>query len=146
MKSLTDWLNANKISPNVKKTELAIFKHKKKKLECPIGIKFSRKRPYPSNSMKNVGVKTDENLNWKDHIHNIATKLNRANAILFKIGNYVNFNTVKSIYFAIFDSQIKYANLRIRIVTLQKKATIIMNNQPRNSHSNLLFQKSGALK
>ena len=146
MKSLTDWLNANKISPNVKKTELAIFKHKKKKLECPIGIKFSRKRPYYSNSMKNVGVKIDENLNWKDHIHNIATKLNRANAILFKIGNYVNFNTVKSIYFAIFDSQIKYANLRIRIVTLQKKATIIMNNQPRNSHSNLLFQKSGALK
>ena len=146
MKSLTDWLNANKISPNVKKTELAIFKHKKKKLECPIGIKFSRKRPYHSNSMKNVGVKIDENLNWKDHIHNIATKLNRANAILFKIGNYVNFNTVKSIYFAIFDSQIKYANLRIRIVTLQKKATIIMNNQPRNSHSNLLFQKSGALK
>ena len=146
MKSLTDWLNANKISPNVKKTELAIFKHKKKKLECPIGIKFSRKRPYHSNSMKNVGVKIDENLNWKDHIHNIATKLNRANAILFKIGNYVNFNTVKSIYFAIFDSQIKYANLRIRIVTLQKKSTIIMNNQSRNSHSNLLFQKSGALK
>ena len=146
MKSLTDWLNANKISPNVKKTELAIFKHKKKKLECPIGIKFSRKKPYHSNSMKNVGVKIDESLNWKDHIHNIATKLNRANAILFKIGNYVNFNTVKSIYFAIFDSQIKYANLRIRIVTLQKKATIIMNNQPRNSHSNLLFQKSGALK
>ena len=155
MKSLNDWLNANKISLNVRKTELAIFKHKKKKLECPIGIKFSRKRPYPSNSMKNVGVKTDENLNWKDHIHNIATKLNRANAILFKIGNYVNFNTVKSIYFAIFDSQIKYANLTIwgqnlnsafRIVTLQKKATRIMKNQPRNSHSNLLFQKSSALK
>ena len=36
MKNLTDWLNANKISLNVKKTELVIFKHKKKKLECPI--------------------------------------------------------------------------------------------------------------
>ena len=36
MKNLTDWLNANKISLNVKKTELVIFKHKKKKLECPL--------------------------------------------------------------------------------------------------------------
>ena len=34
MKNLTDWLNANKISLNVKKNELVIFKHKKKKLEC----------------------------------------------------------------------------------------------------------------
>ena len=38
MKNLTDWLNANKISLNVKKTELVIFNHKKKKLVCPIRI------------------------------------------------------------------------------------------------------------
>ena len=44
MKNLTDWLNANKTSLNVKKTELVIFKYKKKKLECPIRIKLSRKR------------------------------------------------------------------------------------------------------
>ena len=78
MKNLTDWLNANKISLNVKKTELVIFKHKKKKLECRIRIKLSRKRLYPSNSIRYLGVKIDENLNWKDHIHDIATKLNRA--------------------------------------------------------------------
>ena len=30
MKNLTAWLNAKKISLNVKKSELVIFKHKKK--------------------------------------------------------------------------------------------------------------------
>ena len=75
MKNLTDWLNANKISLNVKKTELVIFKHKKKKLECRIRIKLSRKRIYPSNSIRYLGVKIDENLNWKDHIHDIAQEL-----------------------------------------------------------------------
>ena len=40
MKNLTNWLNANKISLNVKKTELVIFKHKNKKLECPIKIRI----------------------------------------------------------------------------------------------------------
>ena len=44
MKNLTNWLNANKISLNIKKTELVIFKHKNKKLECPIKIKLSRER------------------------------------------------------------------------------------------------------
>ena len=120
----------------------------------PIRIKLSRKRRYTSNSIRYLGVKIDENLNWKDHIHDIATKLNRANALLFKIRNYVNFNTLKSIYFAIFDSHINYANLiwgqnlnsAFRIVTLQKKAIRIINNQPRNSHSSLLFKKSNILK
>ena len=60
----------------------------------------------------------------------------------------MNFNTLKS-YFAIFDSHIIYANLMwgqnlnsaFRIVTLQKKAIKIINNQPRNSHSSLLLKK-----
>ena len=56
------------------KSYLMLKKHKKKKLECPIKIKLSRKRLYPSNSIKYLGVKIDENLNWKDHIHDIATK------------------------------------------------------------------------
>ena len=105
MKNLTDWLNANKISLNVKKTELVIFKHKKKKLECRIRIKLSRKRIYPSNSIRYLGVKIDENLNWKDHIHDIARRLNRANALLFKTRNYVIF--IKFLFFHFIDRPLK---------------------------------------
>ena len=98
----------------------------------------AQQKKTPSNSIKYLGVKIGENLNWKDHIHDIATKLNRANALSFKIRNYVNFNTLKSIYFAIVDSHVNYANLiwgqnvnsTFRIVTLQKKAIRIIDNQP----------------
>ena len=38
-------------------------------------------------------------------------KLNRANALLFKIRNFVNVNTLKTIYYAIFDSHISYVNV-----------------------------------
>ena len=44
MKNLTNWLDANKISLNVKKTELVIFKHKNKKLEFQIIIDTNRKK------------------------------------------------------------------------------------------------------
>ena len=112
----------------MKKTELVTFKHQRKKLDSPIKIKLDRKRFYPSKSVKYLGIKIDENLNWKQHIHDIAIKLNRANALLFTIRNF-NKHILRSIYFAIFDSHINYVNLLWdrnlrtvnRIVTLQKK-------------------------
>ena len=45
---------------------------------------------------------------WTEKIKpmTLATKLNRANALLHKIRNYVSFNNLKAIYFAILDSHI----------------------------------------
>ena len=90
---------------------LVIFKHQRKKLDNPIKIKLKWKRLYPSKSVKYFGIKIDENLNWKQHIHGIAIKLNSANALLFTIRNYINKHILRTIYFAIFDSHINYANL-----------------------------------
>ena len=69
------------------------------------------KRLYPSKSVKYLDIKIDENLNWKQHIHDITIKLNRANALLFIIRNYVNKHILRTIYFAIFGSHINYVNL-----------------------------------
>ena len=93
----------------MKKTELVVFKHQRRKLDSPIKIKLSRKRLYPSKSVKYLGIKTDENLNWKQYIHDMAIELNRANALLSIIRNYVNKLTLRTIYFAIFGSHINYA-------------------------------------
>ena len=84
------WLNANKIYLNVQKTELKIFKQKRKMLHHGIKIKLNRKRLYPTPSVKYLEVKIDKNLNWYHHINDLKAKLYRANALLFKIGNCVN--------------------------------------------------------
>ena len=125
----------------MKKTELVIFKHQRKDIDSPIKIKLSHTRLYPSKSVKYLGIKIDENLNWKQHIHDIAIKLNRANVLLSIIRNYVNKLTLRTIYFAIFDPHINCANLiwgqnlhsLSRIIILQKKALRIMNFQSRDS-------------
>ena len=124
---------------NIKKT---IIKKTIKK------IKLSGKRLYPGKSLKYLGIKIDENLNWKDLTHEVATKLNRANASLFKIRNCVSFNTLKAICFVIFDSHINYASLiwgenpnsKLKNYYFAEKALKIINNQPRNIHSGLLFK------
>ena len=105
-------------------------------------------------TLKLTSNKIDQNLNWKDHINDIAVKLNRAKILLFKIRNFVNIIILKSIYFAIFASHINYANLvwaqnsnvMCRILTLQKKAMRIITFQSRNCHSGPLFFKLKLLK
>ena len=124
------------------------------KEKTPIKIKLSRKRLYLSKSVKYLGIKIDENLNWKQHIHDIVIKLNRANALLSIIRNYVNKLTLRTIYFAIFDFHINYADLiwvqnlpsLSRIIILQKKVLRIMNFQSRDSLSSPLFRSNHILK
>ena len=110
LKNVTYWLNAYKISLTVKKTELVIFRHHMKKLDSSIKIKLSHKRLYRSKSVKYLSIKTDENLNWKKYIHHIAIKLNRANALLYTVRNFVNRHVLRTIYFAIFDAHLNYSN------------------------------------
>ena len=62
MKQLNNWLSANKISLNVEKTGLVIFKSPRKVLSDEIKIKLTGKRLYPSNSVKYLGVRIDKYL------------------------------------------------------------------------------------
>ena len=117
-------------------------------------IKLNGKRLYPNDSVKYLGVKFDSKLNWKSHVSATATKLNRANAILYKVRDFVNANILKSIYYALFESHIKYAciiwgqNISTinRLNILQKKALRIINFKQRNAHSSLLFHYSKIIK
>ena len=92
------------------KNELVIFKHQRKKID-PTKIKLNCKRFFLSNSVKYLGIKANENINWKQRIHELAIKLNTANALLSIIKNYVNKHILRTIYFAKFDSHINYVNL-----------------------------------
>ena len=65
--------------------------------------KLNGKRIYPTKSVKYLGIKIDENLTLIDHINDIAIKLNSANAMLFKVSEFVNIKILKSIYYVIFD-------------------------------------------
>ena len=53
LKNLLYWLNANKISLNVKKTELVIFKSKWKQFNGEIKLKLSHKRLFLTKILTN---------------------------------------------------------------------------------------------
>ena len=96
---------------NVGKTEMILFNPEKKPLDCQLRLKLNGKRLYHTSSVKYLGTRADQYLNWQDHINNIAIKLHKANAILYKIRQFVHESTLISIYHAILDSQLNYASI-----------------------------------
>ena len=68
-------------------------------------------RLYTNESVKYLGVKIDTNISWQYHVNELSIKLNRANALLFKIRKNVSLKILRSIYFAIFDSCLFYCCL-----------------------------------
>ena len=77
-------------------------------------------------------------------------KLNRANALLLKIRNYVNMKTLRNIYYTMFDSHLTYScivwawniNTVNRLIILQKKAPCIMNFKDQLFHSSPLLSEN----
>ena len=93
--------------------EMVIFKSKQKKAKGDLKVKLCGKRLYPTESVKYLRVKIDTNLNWKYHVNDLFIKLNRANALIFKMRKYISLEILRSIYFVIFDSYLSFCCLAL---------------------------------
>ena len=131
-----------------------IFKYKQKKLDGDFKIKLCDKKLYPTKSVKYLRVKIDANLIWQHHVNDLSIKLNRDDALRFRIRKYVSPKILRSNYFAIFYSHVSYCCLDWaqnfssikRVLILQKKAVRIINFQPRNSHTSPLLNQNFIVK
>ena len=106
---------------------MVIFKSKQKKFEGDLKIKLCGKT-ISYWKVKYLGQKIYTNLNWEYNVNHLSIRLNRANALFFKMRQYVSLKILRSICFAIFDSYLSYClfwaqNRRTiqHIVILQKK-------------------------
>ena len=104
--------------------------------------------------MKYLGIRIDNKLNWKAHSNDITLKLIRANAMPYKVRDFVGAGISKSIYYALFESHIHYACIISgenvctinRLFILQKKALRLIHFKERNAHTAPLFFKSKIVK
>ena len=151
---VTEWLNTNRLSLNVKKTKLLLF-HSKKKQVTNFSIKVTCCSIEPVSHVKYLGVYIDNNLSWDYHIKCLSNKLGRSNGIISKLRHFVTNIILISVYYAIFNSYIIYGcsvwsmttltNINI-INILQKKCIRIMNFAPFNCHTTSLFKENKILK
>ena len=108
LKNIVHWLIANRIYLNTSKTDLILFRSKRKQITKHLNFRISGQKIKIACKTKYLGLLLDENLNFKGHIDSLKTKLRRANCLLSKIRPYVRKDLLRTIYYALFDSYLRY--------------------------------------
>ena len=88
LSNLVQWLRANRISMNVNKTELVIFRSPKKQIYKNLNFRLNGQKIEPKCHTKYLGVILDEHLSFNEYINILKQKPNRANGILAKLRYY----------------------------------------------------------
>ena len=109
LKLTSDWLNANRLSLNVDKSKLLIFKSKQRKFnEDSISIKLGDVKLTPTDNVKYLGLHIDQNLSCDVQTNQLSKKLSKANGILAKLRHFAPKETLISVYYSIFYSHLQY--------------------------------------
>ena len=109
MLQLTTWFNANKLTLNSEKSSFTIFRSSRKQIpNLPEKIEFLDQHIKRASHNKFLGVILDEKLTWNNHINELCSKLKRLFHIFYNIRNYLLKDNIKTIYFALVYSRIKY--------------------------------------
>ena len=91
---------------NDTKIEVVLWKTKQKPRDKETKHKLCRKIFYWKHYARYLGLKIEENLNWKFNVQDPVFMLNTANAVLSKIRHFGTSDTLWSVYFAIFSSHV----------------------------------------
>ena len=109
LRKLSMWLRANKLSLNIEKTGLAVFRRQNTKLNNSFKIKLDGKRLFPTSSVKYLGVLINGHLTWSPQISHVQMKLNRAIGIRSKLACQANIHVLQTVYHSLFGTHLLYA-------------------------------------
>ena len=149
------WLDANKLSLNIDKTNYIIFHSSSVKFPSGSDIKIGKKHVKRVKFVKFLGLLLDEHLCWKYHLSELSKKLARTCGMFFKIRNLLPLDVLICLYNALFLSFLQYglivwgqtyASYIDPIFKLQKKAVRAISFQPRMSPSLPIFNDLKLLK
>ena len=77
LSNVENWLNLNKLTPNIKKCETIFFANKHNQKFCRNGkVKFKGKELETKESVKYLGVHFDSKLSWEKQIKEVIRKIN----------------------------------------------------------------------
>ena len=106
---ISEWLQANRLSLNIKKTHYMIFSNKR--LPIDMNIKIDGNKIDSVEQTKFLGVIIDKQLNWKKHITHITGKVARGIGIIIKAKKYLPREAMLSLYYYFIYPYLTYCNL-----------------------------------
>ena len=107
LSKMIEWLNANRLSLNIDKTNFMIFKPKGKKESCPT-IHINGSSIQEVGDAKFLGIIIDNKLNWNEHIKCISRKIAKGTGIIIKARKSFESATLLNLYNALIFPHITY--------------------------------------
>ena len=151
---VTEWLQANKLTINIKKTQVVLFKAKNKKIKEPMTLRINGEEIKQVSSTKFLGIIIDSKLNWKQHIAYIQNKISKITGILCKTRHYVSLKVSRMLYNALIYPYLHYGNIIWAntyqsnldpLIKLQKKIIRIISFAGYKDHTPPIFNKLSIL-
>ena len=154
------WLNANKLTINLNKTNYVIFRSNKKRVNYQPCIKLFDNRANKSieieckEFVKYLGLIIDKNLSWKHHIENIASKISKSIGIITRLRHFVPLSTLLNIYRSLIQPYLTYGIIvwgrasktyLNKLLVLQKRVLRLMNFKGYKEHAIPLFTNLNVL-
>lgn len=108
--ALTNWVNVNGLSLNIKKTNYMLFSNKKLVLDNFV-LTINSTPINKQNVARFLGVLVDDHLTWKTHIVALSKKLNCNVGILTKVKGIFPLSVLRTLYHSFIQSHINYCSL-----------------------------------
>ena len=103
------WLNVNRLTLNIDKTNYIIFHPYNKPMKKHITIKMNKKAIEEKEFIKYLGVFIDSTLSWKHQISSISKKISRSIGIMYKLRPFLPLKVMRNVYHSLIYSHIIYA-------------------------------------
>ena len=154
LRKLVKWLNANKLSLNIGKTQYMIFRSKNKKVQSHDDVLINGTVVDQVNNTKFLGVHIDSCFTWERHILSVRTKTAKGIGIINKARSMLGIKTLKTLYYSFVYPHLTYCNevwgkaavtYLSKLWLLQKRIVRIINSAPFRAESEPLFRKLGFL-
>ena len=115
LSKVCEWLTANKLSLNIKKTNFVIFHPYQKRLNHEVTLKIYDNHTHKQFSISNkeyikyLGVLIDNHLTWKYHISHVASKISRNIGIIARLRHFTPFLTLQHVYRSLIFPYLSYS-------------------------------------
>ena len=107
LNSISQWINANKLTLNTDKTEFLIISNRST-TNVNRNLEFQGASITPTNSCKYLGVIIDDRLSFRYHINFIISNVSKHTGILYKIRDFLPMCTRLNYYYAFMHPYISY--------------------------------------
>ena len=155
LRHVSEWLKANKLSLNVRKSNLILFQKCRTKITYKPDIKIMGEHIKEKDCTKYLGVLIDKTVSWIYHINHVKLKISGGKAILTKLRYYVSKDTLRMSYFAFIQPNVGYGLIvwgsempsALKPIQTNVKKTLrkMLFKKSKHQKTELLFQKLNIL-